>query len=154
MIHPLRPVPPLSPHLLSRLSKVIGADIENPEDLTPLHPFLTSKEMILFLDNAESILDPQGPDAREVYSVVEELSQFSNICFGITSRISVVPPHCKCPIISPLSMESACDIFYSIYKSGERSDTVRNLVKQLDFHTLSITLLATTASHDMWDCNR
>ena len=51
-------------------------------------------------------------------------------------------------------MESACDIFYSIYESGERSDTVSNLVKQLDFHALSITLLVTTASHNMRDYGR
>ena len=110
--------------------------------------------MILFLDNAESILDPQGPDARGVYSVVEELSRFSNICLGITSRISTVPPHCKRPTISTLSMESACDIFYGIYENGGRSNLINNLVKQLDFHALSITLLATTASRNMWDYDR
>ena len=141
-------------HLLSRLSKVIGAGIDNPEDLTPLRPFLSSKEMILFLDNAESILDPQGTDARDVYSVVEELSRFNNICLGITSRISTVPSHYKRPVISTLSMESACDIFYDTYDNAGRSDVISDLVKQLDFHALSITLLATTASHNMWDYDR
>ena len=138
-------------HLLARLSKVIGAGVENPEDLTPLRPFLASIEMILFLDNAESILDPQGTDALEMYTVVEELSRFDNICLGITSRISTVPPHCKRPVIPTLSKEAACNIFYSIYDDDGRSDTINDLIQRLDFHALSITLLATTASHNMWD---
>ena len=142
------------PHLLSRLSKAIGAGIENPEDLTSLQPFLSSKEMILFLDKAESILDPQGTDARRIYSTVEELSRFGNICLGITSRITAVPPHFKRPIISTLSMGSACDIFYSVYDNGGRSEVISDLVRQLDYHALSITLLATAASHNTWDYNR
>ena len=142
------------PHLLNSLSKVVGAGIENPEDLTSLQPFLSSRKMILFLDNAESILDPQGTDAREIYTVVQELSRFSNICLGITSRISTVPPHFKRPAIPTLSTKSACDIFYSIYDNGGQSEVISDLVRQLDFHALSITLLATTASHNLWDYNR
>ena len=141
-------------HLLNRLSKVVGAGVSNPEDLTPLRPFLSSSEMILFLDNAESILDPAGPDAQEIYAVVEELTRFKNICLGITSRISTVPPRCKRPTIPSLSVESACDIFYGIYDNGGQSDVISDLVRQLDFHALSITLLATVASHNMWDYGR
>ena len=109
---------------------------------------------MLFLDNAESILDPQGTNAREIYAIVEELSRFDNICLGITSRISTVPLRCKRPTISTLSIESACDIFYSIYNDGGRSDIVNDLVRRLDFHALSITLLAATASHNMWSYDR
>ena len=146
--------PALPAHFLSRLSKVTGAGVENPEDLTPLRPFLSSREMIIFPDNAESVLDPQGMGAREIYAIVEELSHFKTICLCLTSRISTVPRYCKRPVIPMLSMESACDIFYGICDNGSRSDVVNNLLKRLDFHALSITLLATTASYNMWDYDR
>ena len=141
-------------HFLSQLSRVIGAGVNNPGDLTSLCPFLSSREMILFLDNAESILDPQGANAQEIYAVVEELSQIKTVCLCITSRISTVPQQCKCPTIPTLSMESACSIFYGIYENGGRSNIISNLLRQLDFHALSITLLATAASHNMWDYNQ
>ena len=141
-------------HFLSRLSNVIGAGIGNPKDLAALQPFLSSKEMLIVLDNAESILDPGGKGAQDILTVVEELSQFGNVCLGTTSRTTPISSKCETLNIPALSTEAARNIFHSIYKSGERLDIVDDILEQVDSHPLSLTLLATVAHHNKWDIGR
>ena len=142
-------------HFLHQLSEVTGAGIEGPDDPDPLRSFLSSKEMMIVLDNAESILDPQRMSAEDIYAVVKEPGQFNNICLCITSRISIVPPDYETLNIPTLSVsEAACDTFYHVYRRDERSDRVNSILEQLDFHPLPITLLATVAKENKWGASR
>lgn len=107
--------------------------------------------MILVLDNVETILDPHVQDTHAIYLVVEELSQFPNLCLIITSRLSMIPPDCKCINIPTLSKDAARGMFCRIYPEGERSILVDGLLERLDFHPLLIAILATVASQKLWD---
>ena len=141
-------------NFLNQISKVIGAGVDNPKDLAPLRPSLSSHKLLLILDNAESILDPLGTDAEEIFNVVEELSQLDNISLCITSRITTVPPDCKCLDVPTLSMDAARNAFYRIYDNDESSGRIDRILKQLDFHPLSVTLLATVARQNKWSSHR
>jgi tetratricopeptide (TPR) repeat protein len=141
-------------NFLRRLSEAIGAGIENPESFTSLRSFIASKEMLIVLDNAESILDSQRTDAQEFHNIVQELSEFKNVCLAITSRINATPSTCERLSIPPISMEAARSTFFRIHDNSKPSKLIDGILQQLDFHPLSVTLLATVAHQNGWTNDR
>ena len=102
----------------------------------------------------QNILSIHWGNAQEIYAVVDKLSRrFTNIYLIITSRISTVPPHCEALEIPMLSTGSVCVAFHRIHQ-GEQSNSINNILEQLDFRPLSVTLLATVAQYNEWDTSR
>ena len=85
---------------------------------------------------------------------MEELSRFKNICLVITSRITTIPPDCRRSTVPPFTIEAARSAFYRIHDNKEQAGVIDNILRQLDFHPLSVTLLATVAHQNNWDNSR
>jgi hypothetical protein len=105
-------------------------------------------EMIIILDSAESILDPQGADGRDIYRVVEEPSRFEN-CLVITSCITIVPPNGKTLQVPTPSMEAVHDTFYHICGHGDWSDPVNDILRRLAFRSLAYFKQNTTRASQL-----
>jgi hypothetical protein len=63
-------------------------------------------------------------------------------------------PLTETPEVSTSPMEDARGIFYRIYGHSELSDRINDMLEQLDFHPLSVTLPATVAQYNKWNASR
>ena len=133
---------------LRRLSETI--DARDRKDMAQLRSHLSlSPPLILVLDGVESILDPLAPEAAEIASAIEELNLCQNLCLLLTSRIDARITDFRRIEVPTLSANSAQDVFYSRYHLG-KSVEVDNILEELDFHPLSIDLLASAARENGW----
>jgi hypothetical protein len=120
-------------------------------DATQLRSRLQSSPSLIFLlDGVDSALHPPTPEAEEMYAMIEEFGSFEHICLVTTSRM-YPDIHGFHRIEVPRPPEDgARDIFYTLCNLG-RSPAMDTLVATLDFHPLSIELLARVICENNWD---
>ena len=134
---------------LGRLSEVIG--VRHLKDMAQLRSHLSqSPPRILVLDGMEPILDPLAPGAAEIASAIEEFNRCQNVCILVTSKIDTEITGFHRIEVPALSANGAQDVFYSRCRLG-RSVEVDNILEELDFHPLSINLLASTVRENYRD---
>ena len=134
---------------LGRLSEAIGTS--NLKDMAQLQSHLSLPPLrILVLDGVDPILDPLAPGAADIASAIEEFNRCQNLRLLVTSKMDARFADFRRMEVPILSASGAQDVFYSRCRLG-RSIDVDNVLEELDFHPLSIDLLAGATRENDWD---
>jgi hypothetical protein len=134
--------------LLGRLSDVIG--FPQPRNLAQLLSHLeASLPSILVLDGIDFIIDPLSSGAAEIATTIKELGLCPRVCLLSTSGMDPKIPGFRSMQVSNLPEEAARNTFYN-YCSLQRSDEIDDVLAELDFHPLSIVLLASAVNEKEW----
>jgi len=134
---------------LERLSGAIGASRTMDIGQFRSH-FESSPPHILLLDGVDHITDPIGPEAEEILSAIEELGCYQHVCLLTTCRMYPEIRGFHRVEVPILSGGDARDGFYGLCHL-DRSPVIDNLIERLDFHPLSIDLLASSIRENNWD---
>ena len=125
--------------------------INRTMDLAQLRLHLeSSPPLILLLDSVDLILDPLAPEAEEISAAIEEFGSYEHVCLLTTSSMCPDIPGFHRVEVPILSEGDARDAFYSLC-NVEKSPAVDDLISRLDFHPLSIDLLASSVRENDWD---
>ena len=129
---------------LTRLCDAIHTDVEY------LHSHIQSSPLILLLDDVDSILDPLTAGSRDIIARIEKFGSYEHVCLVTTSRMYPDIPGFRQVEVPTLSKNGAQNIFHGMCKLG-KSPAVDRLIASLDFHPLSIEMLARCVHEKGWD---
>ncbi|KAF9789173.1 P-loop containing nucleoside triphosphate hydrolase protein [Thelephora terrestris] len=135
--------------LLGSLSKAVG--FPRPKTVAQLvSHFEAAPHCILVLDGIDLILDPRASRAAEIATTIGEFGRCPKVCLVATSRVDFEIPGFWRMKVSRLPEEAARRTFHS-YCSLEESAMIDGILSELDFHPLSIVLLASAVEENGWD---
>ncbi|KAJ8584434.1 hypothetical protein M405DRAFT_884319 [Rhizopogon salebrosus TDB-379] len=153
---------------MTRLARALGIELVGVDPMRQICTFLRSTSALIVLDNAETFEEARGrhpaiPDAVNAFEDVRFSVQRSQIFllnrtepdFRITTRSRRNAPNVPwiTKDIPPLDVGSALEAFFRIYRQvsrGNAEEEITNLLMELEFHPLSINLLANAAQQNSW----
>lgn len=138
-----------SEYFLEHLSNAIG--VRPTRSMEQLRPYLARlSPLMLVLDGVDCILDPLAVESKEAASIIEEISLHQNVCILATSRMAVNIQSFRTVEVTTPSGGGVRDVPHSPCHL-DRSPAIDELLADLDFHPLSIYLLARATSENGWD---
>ncbi|KAG6856019.1 hypothetical protein H0H87_008336 [Tephrocybe sp. NHM501043] len=140
---------------LDRMARALGlSTVANTHHLVT--KVLAMSATLLVLDNAETVLNPAGVDAGRIADVIGGFGSARphNVAVLLTTRTTTttLPPNLEWTRVPvpPLDEGAACAAFRMFKPPPVELPILIQLLSAVDFHPLSIRLLAHTAIQNNW----
>ncbi|KAG2126939.1 hypothetical protein DEU56DRAFT_862026 [Suillus clintonianus] len=141
---------------VTRFAGALGIELAGADPMRHISAFLRSARTLVVLDNAETFEEASGSLAlRDIPPAIAEIADIPGVILIVTSRSRRNAPNVPwiAKDIPPLDLTSALTAFFQIYNNDNCSNAeedIKDLLKELDFHPLSINLLAKAAQQNSW----
>jgi tetratricopeptide (TPR) repeat protein len=141
---------------MTRFAGALGIELSGVHPMRQICTFLRSTSALIVLDNAETFEEARGQSAlQEIPLAIAEIADIPGIALILTSRSRRNAPNVPwiTKDIPPLDVGSALEAFSRIYRQvsrGNAEEEITNLLTELEFHPLSINLLANAAQQNGW----
>ncbi|KAG1724368.1 hypothetical protein EDB19DRAFT_1949923 [Suillus lakei] len=141
---------------VTRFAGALGIESAGADPMRQISTLLRSASALVVLDNAETFEEASASSAlREIPPAIADIANIAGVVLILTSRSRRNAPNVQwiTKDIPPLDLSSAQTVFFQIYRRASRSDDgeeMKVLLKELDFHPLSINILANAAQQNAW----
>jgi ABC-type dipeptide/oligopeptide/nickel transport system ATPase subunit len=141
---------------MTRFVGVLGIEIASADPVRQISTFLRSASALIILDNAETFEEASASSALgDIPPAIAEMANIPGVTLILTSRSRRNAPNVQwiTKDIPPLDLSSAQAVFFRIYQHSSRSEaeeSIKDLLKEVDFHPLSINILANAAQQNGW----
>ncbi|KAG0695415.1 hypothetical protein DFH29DRAFT_1005488 [Suillus ampliporus] len=142
---------------MTRFAAALGIELAGADPKRQISSFLSSARAIVVLDNAETFEEADASSAlSDIPPAIADIADIPGIILILTSRSRRNAPNVPwiTKDIPPLDSSSAREAFFRIYRPASHSNAeeeeITNLLKELEFHPLSINLLANAAQQNGW----
>ncbi|KAJ8587770.1 hypothetical protein M405DRAFT_821009 [Rhizopogon salebrosus TDB-379] len=141
---------------MTRFAVALGTELAGSDPLHQLSKFLRSATALIVLDNAETFEEASGSLALEkIPPAIADIADIPGVILILTSRSRRNAPNVPwiTKDVPPLDLPSARTAFFRIYRQANPSvdgEEINVLLNELEFHSLSINLLANAAQQNSW----
>ncbi|KAG2059299.1 hypothetical protein BDR06DRAFT_993919 [Suillus hirtellus] len=140
----------------TRFAGALGIELAGADHMRQISALLRSASALVVLDNAETFEEASGSSALgEIPPAIADIANIPGVVLILTSRSRRNAPNVRwiTKDIPPLDSSAAQAVFFQIYQHAscsEAGEDIRDLLKELEFHPLSINLLANAAQQNDW----